>query len=275
MIRIFICVMILLLPQSLWSQEDICIGKSYIFSSFILGKNIQYQVALPAGYNSNYPTGYPVIYLLDGDKFFHVTDGILRMYANGKNPYPECILIGIASNDRMRDFTPTASVFDRNGNPDSLLMPQGGGSDAFLRFMSEEFCPYIRSNYNVSCQEILIGHSFGGLFVLHALFSEPSLFSHYMAIDPSFWWDRGSIIEFLFRQNRLNPLSGKWSYIGIAGTDPNIRKTIHSDKAKEFISVFSSRIDNHTFYNHFFPEESHGTVFIPALLDGLNQLFRK
>ena len=41
----------------------------------------------------------------------------------------------------------------------------------------------------------LWGHSYGGVLVLHALFTRPDAFSTYAAADPSLWWGQGWLLE--------------------------------------------------------------------------------
>ena len=41
----------------------------------------------------------------------------------------------------------------------------------------------------------LWGHSYGGVLVLHALFTRPDAFSTYTAADPSLWWGQGWLLE--------------------------------------------------------------------------------
>ncbi|HCE8339908.1 TPA: ferric enterobactin esterase PfeE, partial [Pseudomonas aeruginosa] len=40
----------------------------------------------------------------------------------------------------------------------------------------------------------LWGHSYGGLLVLHALFTRPGEFARYAAASPSLWWRDGAIL---------------------------------------------------------------------------------
>jgi predicted alpha/beta superfamily hydrolase len=43
-------------------------------------------------------------------------------------------------------------------------------------------------------RQTLWGHSYGGLAVLHALFTRPAEFSDYAAASPSLWWRNGVIV---------------------------------------------------------------------------------
>ena len=41
----------------------------------------------------------------------------------------------------------------------------------------------------------LLGHSYGGLATLHALFTRPHLFASWIAISPSVWWEDGRVLQ--------------------------------------------------------------------------------
>ncbi len=43
--------------------------------------------------------------------------------------------------------------------------------------------------------QTLWGHSYGGLAVLHALFTRPGMFSDYAAASPSLWWRDGVVLS--------------------------------------------------------------------------------
>lgn len=65
-----------------------------------------------------------------------------------------------------------------------------GGADAFLDFIRYDVRELVRSRlpHLTITREALFGHSYGGLFVLHALFESPPLFDCYMASSPSLEW---------------------------------------------------------------------------------------
>ena len=54
-----------------------------------------------------------------------------------------------------------------------------------------EVFPLIARHYRADMKRtIYAGHSFGGLFGLHVLFTEPSMFEKYIIGSPSLWFDR-------------------------------------------------------------------------------------
>lgn len=127
-------------------------------------------------------------------KYHHVyiTDGSIGIgdYILGKSPDwkttipPNCIIIAISHignwhDKRTRDFIP--SDISKNYNPDF------GKADKFYQFVQKELIPKIEKSYSNKRERVFIGHSFGGLFCLYALFKEDKLFDRHFAISPSIW----------------------------------------------------------------------------------------
>jgi len=71
-----------------------------------------------------------------------------------------------------------------------------GGADAFLTFIEEELKPWIEREFKIDgTRQAIIGHSLGGLFVLHTLFTKPGAFRTYVAGSPSIHWSRRIILD--------------------------------------------------------------------------------
>jgi enterochelin esterase-like enzyme len=67
---------------------------------------------------------------------------------------------------------------------------------------------------------VLAGHSFGGLFTLYALFTDPSLFWGYLAGSPAIQWDHDLLVkqEAAFAaQHKELPVR---LYLGVGGAEP-------------------------------------------------------
>jgi predicted alpha/beta superfamily hydrolase len=83
---------------------------------------------------------------------------------------------------RSRDFTPWPAAAP-------AARPEMGGADVFLDFLAQDLIPAVESHIAVDpARRGLFGHSLGGLFALHVLFTRPGLFSVYAACSPSLWW---------------------------------------------------------------------------------------
>ncbi len=164
--------------------EPIVIGETTTIQSTILGEERELLIYLPAGYE-NSTQNYPVLYLLDALTNFHHTTGTVQALARVGHS-PDMIVVAVRNTDRTRDLTPT-NVRQQEGE-DGPDFPTSGGADAFLRFFTEELIPQVEKDYRTAPFRILVGHSFGGLFAVHALFNAPTTFNATLAISPSLWW---------------------------------------------------------------------------------------
>src|SRR5688500_6796954 len=156
--------------------------------SKVLKEERPYWVCLPNSYDaSNKKQRYPVLYLLDGDAHFQSTSSVVQFMSSGPNgnyQIREMIVDAIPNTNRLRDLTPTHTRIGYNGKEEAFLEPSGGGN-AFLQFMRDELFPQIDSRFQTLPARILVGHSLGGLLVIHSLLNEPDMFRSSIAIDPS------------------------------------------------------------------------------------------
>lgn len=145
--------------------------------------------------------GYPVVYVLDGNAVFGTLADLVRRVefggpAAGAPPlivavgYPTEAAYDVAR--RSYDYTPPAPLAEPERRPDGTpyVRPPHGGADAFLDFLERELQPVIARDFPVDAsRQALLGHSYGGLLVLHALFTRPQAFRTYVAASPSLWWN--------------------------------------------------------------------------------------
>jgi predicted esterase len=144
---------------------------------------------------------------------------------------PAAMIVGITwggenpNYDKRRafDLTPT-----NNGQPS-----QFGNAEKFLSFIKKEAIPYVESNYRTKKNErILVGHSFGGLFTLYALFTEPELFNHYVAGSPAWSWDNASLYKYAekFSKIKLSHPIGLFTMMGEYEDVPDFEKLVATIK---------------------------------------------
>jgi len=136
-------------------------------------------------------TGYGVLYVLDGNAMFLTALESVRALERRPDVPKDLatVVVGIGYPDgtdigteRTFDLTPPGS-----GNP--RIQAPSGGADAFLAFIERQLKPKVASLAQVDpARQGIFGHSFGGLFVLHALATQPQAFQAYMAASPSVWF---------------------------------------------------------------------------------------
>lgn len=151
--------------------------------------------------------GYPVVYMLDGNAAF---DSLVQERRQRKTAQAvPAILVGVGYDVNARydvtarslDYTPPSPGAERPlGTPADPSAPAGrslpgGGADRLLDWMQTTLKPFIAGRYAIDpTRQTLFGHSYGGLFVLHALLSRPELYQDYVAASPSLWWNNRAIL---------------------------------------------------------------------------------
>ncbi len=149
--------------------------------------------------------GYPVIYLTDANAMFATLVDTLRIRTGGPSSAVEpAVVVGLGYptdkpfdvERRAFDLTPDTGGKPMPERPNGKPWPKMGGADDFLAFIENEIKPLIASEVKIdTARETLVGHSFGGLFALHVLFTRPEAFDAYVAGSPSIWYGERHIDE--------------------------------------------------------------------------------
>ena len=264
-------------PLSAQKQDSIYIGTRHTLFSEILNEERKYWIYVPETKAGEKGKAYPVLYLLDGDSFFHSVVGFTRFFSSSKTSnLPPCIVVAVLNTNRTRDFTPTSSAARRDGSIQPGDTPKGGGMKAFYRFLTEELRPEIEKKVSANGRNFLVGHSYAGLFTLQVLLDYPESFDTFMAIDPSLWWDQGIYLKQAKREAHKKDFTGKQLYVAFATQQrPNVKLNQFSlaDSLKVNIIPDMENQHLHVIYKKF-PEEMHGTVALPGIFDGIKSLFR-
>lgn len=251
------------------------IGTIDSIQSKILNENRHFLVSLPATYDSK--KIYPVVYLLDGESFFHFYTGIVK-HLSGTYVIPEMIVIGIINTNRSLDFTPT---IDTTSN----FAPNGGGEN-FTSFLEKELIPYVESHYSTAPYRILVGHSIGGLLVVNTLLKHPTLFNSYVALDPALWWDKMKLNNQSSQILAEINLEGKNLFLAMANsmpmgmTDTTQAKIDTTNATIGIRSIFQFRDqllkspDNDLQWDFkYYENEFHGSVPLISSYDALKYIF--
>lgn len=240
-------------------------------------------VQLPNGYNPESQREYPVVYLLDGDVMLPSLNTVYETYYGGF--MPEMILIAIANDhDRTKNLTPT-TITSRRGMP---FQQENGEAATFAKFIKEELIPFVEHKYRASSYRTLVGHSYGGLFVCYEFINDPKQFANYLAIDPSLDWDDQYLLKQAQKSLPTAEHEGKAIFISMSGQlhmqDPTITIdnlmqdtsdfTLFSRSNVQFTNLLKEKGQGLKSYWKHYPNDLHGTVPLPSMLDGMLALFQ-
>ena len=236
-------------------------------------------VQLPANYNPTSNQKYPVVYVLDGEVFLPTVHNVHSFYSGGF--MPEMVVIGISNaNNRMRDLT-TSKVTEMYGMP---FKQENGEAANFSKFLETELIPFVENKYPTTNFRTLIGHSYGGLFTIYTLINHPHLFSNYLAIDPSLDWDHQKLLSQAKEKLKSQNYKRKSLFMSLGKqlhmqnpkvTIENVMKdtsdfTLFARSNITFSSMVKQNKNNGLAFKwKFCPNDVHGTISFPSIMDGL------
>lgn len=259
------------------NNRNIIIGERLTINSKVLNSDREISVYLPNSYNDNNYRNYPVLYLLDGRKFFNSFSGVITQLSSDASPQiPEMIVIGITSQNRIKDSSPTNSLIGYTKEEEKGLEVSGGAED-FLKFIQKDLIPFVERKYRTNSYRTFVGYSFTGLPVLQALFSIPETFNSYLVIDFSAWWDNELMLKRLNEFSKLYKGSEKDIFFT---TVDRVSNKIYPEKYNPgwtFIQEFEQNPPNNINFNYKkynYKEENHHSMPLISFIDGLKYIFR-
>lgn len=193
----FLSISIVLIGSIAISAQDesktIPLGVTRTLSSKIMGEDRPIHISLPMGYDRS-QRRYPVLFLTDGHVGNLMRSAGLIHYLS-PHEIPRMIVVAIPNTDRGRDL----SVFPLE------QLPNSGGADRFLRFITDELIPFIDGEFRTTGYRIIYGASAGGQFVTYSLVNASDYFDGFIASSPALGFGNGrmlKIAERFFRERK-------------------------------------------------------------------------
>lgn len=246
-----------------WAPAQLSRSLSFNMRSAYTGQ--QYHILIGLPHKAAPANGYPVLWALDGSAsvpFMEVArprppssnESAQWRKKVGDEPAGLVVGIGYASGDpfdvnaRAQDYTPATSA-----NTGDTFSNQHGGDEAFLKFLTLELRPLIAQHFTLNPQQnTLFGFSYGGLFTLNLLSTQPQYFQRYWAASPSLWFGQHQSIKHL--PERLKTLKNTQSVSRVmitvgkneqypasfasAEEQAKLQSRTMVDNAEQFASVF-------------------------------------
>jgi predicted alpha/beta superfamily hydrolase len=159
--------------------------------SKVLSEKRPINVYTPRAYKASAEAKLPVLYMPDGaidEDFPHIVNTVDSLITLGV--IRPVIVVGIPNTERRRDLTGPTRIKE-----DSAIAPRVGGSAAFRQFIRDELFPAVKTRYRTTDERAIVGESLAGLFIVETFLMEPAMFDHYVALDPSLWWNNYALTD--------------------------------------------------------------------------------
>lgn len=274
---------ILLTPKYLAAQTDPVfkpISADILqLSSKVLGEDRKIYIYVPPADSLQPDRRYPVLYVLDGDNHFSLIAEYCRYLSRRDvNALPAVIIVGIPNTNRTRDLTPTNSIINYDGESDTSSNSRyksSGGGNIFLQFIGTELIPYVEAHYKTQPFRIFAGHSFGGITTINCLLTQPDMFGAYIAISPSFWWDKGYLLRLADQKLKTDRIINKKIFYSDADEGMSDGQSAFHNDVLKFDSIITKRKITGLDHKYVcYPEETHMTEPIKAYYDALRFIFK-
>ena len=162
--------------------------------------------------------------------------------------------------DRKRDFTFPTDLKELKEE-----FPTTGGSEKFINFIEKELQDFIDDHYNTNTTKTIIGQSLGGLLAAEILFKKPKLFTNYIIVSPSLWWDEESL---MLVENKLNqPQSSIYIAVGKEGE-------VMERVAKELSEKLKGKdVNAKNIFFEYFDGSNHANILHLAVYNAFVKIF--
>jgi uncharacterized protein len=183
--------------------------KEFSITSEIKGKTYDIWVYVPDDYltSSKY---YPTIYVLDAESNQEFVASTCKTVSEELKT-DNVIVVGISHGDsRNVDYTPTVTGMGK------------GGSESFLGFIDKELMPRIQTEFRADAhrsKQVILGHSFGGLFGAYAFTKHNEVFGNYLLLSPSLFYDQSVVLKYEQETREVIKDDQQLVFIGLGSTE--------------------------------------------------------
>jgi predicted alpha/beta superfamily hydrolase len=152
------------------------------------------DVQLPSQYFEEPDKKYPTLIFVDGNFFFPMMAPIISQYEYTGLLSPAIVVaVGYKSFPMMDSLRVRDYLFPK-ALPSDEIKTDGGGQK-FYNFITKELLPKIDKEYRTEpTKRSLLGHSFGGYFVLYGLMNQLQNKTHhfktFISASPTLWYNK-------------------------------------------------------------------------------------
>lgn len=188
-----ICVIILLSACSTADKKKVDSDLHFTQYSQSVNDTFYIDVQLPKEYVENPNKKYPTLIFVDGNFYFPMMSAIIHQYESTGLLEPFIVVgVGYKSLKTMDSLRVRDYLFPK-ALPSDELNANGGGQN-FHNYITKELLPKVDSDFRTDkTDRTLLGHSFGGYFVLYSLLrqsiNQTNDFKSFISASPTLWYN--------------------------------------------------------------------------------------
>lgn len=140
---------------------------------------------------------YPLLVVLDGERYENLFVDMVKLFGNVSDHscvYPYAVVtisLKELGNNKARFYKSTRYheeyyIIEKLKNKPFTY----GGAEEYQKFLEEVILKYVYDVINVKDdKKVIFGHSLTGLYLLHQISTSPKIFTDYIIMSPSVWWN--------------------------------------------------------------------------------------
>ncbi len=145
-----------------------------------------------------------------------------------------------------------------------------GDAGNFHKFIKDELIPRVESDYRADpSRRILVGHSYGGLFAVFAMFEAPDLFATLIVGSPTLSYGNRFTFqreEAFAKENKKLPAN---VYLYVGDLEESIDDSTVTDTLRLAAILQSRNYEGFSLVKQIFPDQNHCEVVAPGFQRGL------
>jgi predicted alpha/beta superfamily hydrolase len=233
------------------------------------------DIQLPKEYFKKPGKKYPTVILLDGNFYFPMLSSVVHQYEFTGLLEP-VILISVGYQSfQMMDSLRVRDYLYPKALPSDELKTEGG-AQRFKDYLTKELLSKIDSEFRTDQNNrVLLGHSFGGYFVLYCLLNQletkENNFKSFISASPALWYNN------FFLKKLPQQLNGNRQELNLFITVGGLEDSTWSVKPVEEIAyqIQKVKIEGLRFNSRVYSHLDHMDVALLSFTKGLEEVLKK
>ncbi len=262
----FVCCVVSVAQPAPRRETLIAVTREHVQSA-ALGQRRDVFVWLPDA-DAGPASRYPVLVMIDAQDQNNFRSLLANVrFLIDRKVIPPMLVLGVPLGaSRDHDMTPMIKhVLPQMQQAEEIA----GGADAMGRFIVDELLPWADGRYPTLPTRLLVGHSFGGLFVLYTAAMRPGAFRVVIAASPSLYPDGGAIGADIAARLAADSVHGRSIFVTSGDVEGGLDQSVTQFATALTSLVHDSSASHLAFRRQRYEATDHSMTPLSTVIDGL------